>query len=203
VAFRGTHRGEFQGIPPTGKQVAFSSMEFNLVVDGKVEEHWVELDLFGLMQQLGAIPGRGTRRRRVPPRAAALQLLYSPNLLEAVFSEVRIRGGAYPHPEPTAPGPKHRVPAVRSVLLVTCPYGYAALWKVGLATSRTTTRPEATIPPSRLGSGSRTGTLAFPRSAFISGPPPNLRPTFTDSYISTSDRGQSPGVVDKLWISAD
>jgi steroid delta-isomerase-like uncharacterized protein len=57
VAFRGTHRGEeFQGIPPTGKEVAFSSMEFNRMVDGKVEEHWVELDLFGLMQQLGAIP---------------------------------------------------------------------------------------------------------------------------------------------------
>jgi steroid delta-isomerase-like uncharacterized protein len=56
VAFRGTHRGGFQGIPPTGKEVAFSSMEFNRVVGGKVEEHWVELDLLGLMQQLGAIP---------------------------------------------------------------------------------------------------------------------------------------------------
>jgi steroid delta-isomerase-like uncharacterized protein len=56
VTFRGTHRGEFQGIPPTGKEVAFSSMEFNRVVSSKVEEHWVELDLFGLMQQLGAIP---------------------------------------------------------------------------------------------------------------------------------------------------
>jgi len=59
VSFRGTHGGEFQGIPPTGKQVAFSSMEFNRVRDGKVEEHWVELDLFGLMQQLGAIPEPG------------------------------------------------------------------------------------------------------------------------------------------------
>ncbi len=56
VAFRGTHRGEFQGIPPTGKQVAFSSMVFNHVVDGKVEEHWVEMDLLRLMGQLGAIP---------------------------------------------------------------------------------------------------------------------------------------------------
>lgn len=54
MSFRGTHRGEFQGIPPTGKQVAFTSMEFNRVRDGKVEEHWVELDLFGLMQQLDA-----------------------------------------------------------------------------------------------------------------------------------------------------
>jgi steroid delta-isomerase-like uncharacterized protein len=59
VSFRGTHRGEFQGIPPTGKEVAFSSMEFNRVMDGKVEEHWVELDLYGLMQQLGAIPEPG------------------------------------------------------------------------------------------------------------------------------------------------
>ena len=56
VAFHGTHRGEFQGIAPTGKEVAFSSIEVNRVVGGKVEEHWVELDLLGLMQQLGAIP---------------------------------------------------------------------------------------------------------------------------------------------------
>ena len=67
VAFHGTHRGEFQGMPPTGKEVAFSSIEINRVVDGKVEEHWVELDLLGLMQQLGALPSRSSRRRPVPP----------------------------------------------------------------------------------------------------------------------------------------
>ena len=43
VAFHGTHRGEFQGIPPTGRQVAFTSIEVNRVVGGKVEEHWVGL----------------------------------------------------------------------------------------------------------------------------------------------------------------
>ena len=59
MAFRGTHRGEFQGIPPTGKQVAFTSIEVNRVVEGKVEEHWVEINLLGLVQQLGVatIPG--------------------------------------------------------------------------------------------------------------------------------------------------
>ena len=59
VAFRGTHRGEFQGIPPTGKEVAFSSIEIDRLVDGKVEEHWVEINLLGLVQQLGVatIPG--------------------------------------------------------------------------------------------------------------------------------------------------
>jgi predicted ester cyclase len=56
VAFRGTHRGEFQGIPPTGKEVAFSSIEIDRMVDGKVAEHWFEMDLLGLMRQLGAIP---------------------------------------------------------------------------------------------------------------------------------------------------
>jgi steroid delta-isomerase-like uncharacterized protein len=66
VAFRGTHRGEFQGIPPTDREVAFSSMEFNRVMDGKVEEHWVVLDLFGLMQQLGAIPEPGRSEKASP-----------------------------------------------------------------------------------------------------------------------------------------
>jgi predicted ester cyclase len=56
VAFRGTHRGEFQGIPPTGKEVAFSSIEIDRMVDGKVQEHWFELDQLGLMRQLGVLP---------------------------------------------------------------------------------------------------------------------------------------------------
>jgi predicted ester cyclase len=56
LTFQGTHRGEFQGIPPTNKQVAFSSIEIDRVVDGKVQEHWFELDQLGLMRQLGALP---------------------------------------------------------------------------------------------------------------------------------------------------
>jgi len=56
ITFRGTQRGEFMGIPPTGKQVTFSSMETNLIVGGKVAEHWVVVDMLGLLQQLGAVP---------------------------------------------------------------------------------------------------------------------------------------------------
>ena len=69
VAFRGTHQGEFQGMLPTGKEVAFSSIEINRVVGGKVEEHWVELDLLSLMQQLGAIPQQGStvHEERISP----------------------------------------------------------------------------------------------------------------------------------------
>ncbi|MBA2754924.1 MAG: ester cyclase [Chloroflexia bacterium] len=60
VTFRGTHRGEFQGIPATGRSVTFTSIEFNRMVGGKVAEHWVELDLLGLLGQLGTIPTPGT-----------------------------------------------------------------------------------------------------------------------------------------------
>jgi len=61
VEFGGTHRGEFQGIPPTNKRVSFTGIEVNRMVDGKVEEHWVELDLLGMMQQLGLVVVPGPR----------------------------------------------------------------------------------------------------------------------------------------------
>ena len=60
VAYRltvsGTHKGEFQGIQPTNKKVSFSSTGILNIVDGKVEEDWVDADVMGLMQQIGAIP---------------------------------------------------------------------------------------------------------------------------------------------------
>jgi steroid delta-isomerase-like uncharacterized protein len=60
VAYRltvsGTHKGEFQGIPPTDKKVSFSSTGISNIVDGKVAEDWVDADVMGLMQQIGAIP---------------------------------------------------------------------------------------------------------------------------------------------------
>jgi predicted ester cyclase len=46
--------------------VAFTSIEVNRVRDGKIEEHWVELHLLGLMQQLGAIPEPGHSEEASP-----------------------------------------------------------------------------------------------------------------------------------------
>jgi predicted ester cyclase len=59
VRFEGTHSGNFQGLPPTHKQVSFSGLELNRFADGKVVEHWFQLDALGLLQQLGlaVIPG--------------------------------------------------------------------------------------------------------------------------------------------------
>jgi steroid delta-isomerase-like uncharacterized protein len=54
--FRGTHQGEFMGIPPTGKQVRFTGIEINRIKDGKPVEVWANRDELGLLRQLGVIP---------------------------------------------------------------------------------------------------------------------------------------------------
>jgi steroid delta-isomerase-like uncharacterized protein len=53
-SLNGTHRGEFQGIPATGRPVQFNGIEFNRVRDGKFVEHVSQFDLAGLMRQLSA-----------------------------------------------------------------------------------------------------------------------------------------------------
>ena len=52
----GTHKGEFMGIPPTGKRVSFGVIDILRMAEGKCVEHWGQMDSMGLMQQLGAIP---------------------------------------------------------------------------------------------------------------------------------------------------
>lgn len=58
--FTGTHKGDFQGIPPTGKQVKVKYIDIWRVADGKMVENWVQMDQLGLMQQLGVIPTPGS-----------------------------------------------------------------------------------------------------------------------------------------------
>jgi predicted ester cyclase len=53
---RGTHRGELQGIAPTDRRVEVPGSVFYRIVDGKIVEFRGQLDMMGLMQQLGAIP---------------------------------------------------------------------------------------------------------------------------------------------------
>jgi len=57
--FTGTHTRQWQGLPPTHKQISFSGLEFNRLVDGKVVEHWFQIDQLSLFEQLGlvVIPG--------------------------------------------------------------------------------------------------------------------------------------------------
>jgi steroid delta-isomerase-like uncharacterized protein len=54
-----THKGELQGIPPTGKQVRVTGIVISHVAKGKVVEDWINWDALGMMQQLGVIPAPG------------------------------------------------------------------------------------------------------------------------------------------------
>jgi steroid delta-isomerase-like uncharacterized protein len=53
---RGTHLGEFIGLPPSSKQVTCGGIQIERLVNGQIVEHWRKADDLGLMQQLGAIP---------------------------------------------------------------------------------------------------------------------------------------------------
>jgi steroid delta-isomerase-like uncharacterized protein len=54
---RGVHKGEFMGLPPTGKEIRMTGIEIFRLRDGKIAELWGEANLMGLMQQLGLLPG--------------------------------------------------------------------------------------------------------------------------------------------------
>jgi len=53
---RGTHKGDLNGIAPTGKQITVSGVTVARVSNGKIAEGYVNWDALGLMQQLGVVP---------------------------------------------------------------------------------------------------------------------------------------------------
>jgi steroid delta-isomerase-like uncharacterized protein len=59
MTWSGTHKGEFMGIPPTGKSVSFGVMDIVRFDGGKGVEHWGIIDNMLMMQQLGVIPAGG------------------------------------------------------------------------------------------------------------------------------------------------
>ena len=73
--FSGTHTREFQGLPPSNKRITFSALEFNRFEDGKVVEHWFQLDQPALFQQLGlaVVPGPKLLARIVLHKLKALR----------------------------------------------------------------------------------------------------------------------------------
>src|SRR5919202_1408033 len=57
LTLSGTHRGEYCGLPPTGRCATWQLVAIQRIgPDGKVAEHWSSPDLFGLLLQLGALP---------------------------------------------------------------------------------------------------------------------------------------------------
>lgn len=57
---RGTHRGAFRGLPPTGRPFTVHLVDLVRVRDGRLVEHWGGPDLLDLLTQLGATVEPGT-----------------------------------------------------------------------------------------------------------------------------------------------
>jgi predicted ester cyclase len=53
--WHGSHKGDFFGIPPTGKDFTLTAIDIVRVVDGKVVEHWGNEDDLGMLAQLGIV----------------------------------------------------------------------------------------------------------------------------------------------------
>ena len=58
----GTHKGTFMGIPATGKEVTVGYIDWWKFENGKAVENWVQMDIPGMMAQLGLQPGAATAR---------------------------------------------------------------------------------------------------------------------------------------------
>jgi predicted ester cyclase len=57
-SFRGTHRGELMGIPPTDKEVTITGITVDRISGGKIEDEWNNFDQLGVLRQLGVVPGQ-------------------------------------------------------------------------------------------------------------------------------------------------
>jgi predicted ester cyclase len=54
--FRGTHRGELFGIPPTGKAVQFQNLSISRVENGRIVQYNSEVGWLTVLKQIGALP---------------------------------------------------------------------------------------------------------------------------------------------------
>jgi steroid delta-isomerase-like uncharacterized protein len=59
MTWTGTQKGEFMGIPPTGKSISINVIDILGIVEGKFVEHWGVMDSMAMMQQLGVVPAPG------------------------------------------------------------------------------------------------------------------------------------------------
>jgi steroid delta-isomerase-like uncharacterized protein len=57
--YRGTHTGDLVSIPASGKPVEMRSIDIWRVQNGMFVEHWDELNLMQMFQQIGALPPLG------------------------------------------------------------------------------------------------------------------------------------------------
>jgi steroid delta-isomerase-like uncharacterized protein len=55
----GTHRGDYMGVPPTGRTIAYNEIFVFRFEDGRIAETWGVVDVFSQLKQLGVISAEG------------------------------------------------------------------------------------------------------------------------------------------------
>ena len=55
----GTHKREFLGVPATNKKISVEGVTIHHIANGKVIDSYLNLDYFGLMEQLGVVSATG------------------------------------------------------------------------------------------------------------------------------------------------
>jgi steroid delta-isomerase-like uncharacterized protein len=53
---RGTHRGQFMGVPPTEKSITAQALNIYHLKNGQIVKEYGAPDLLGLLAQIGALP---------------------------------------------------------------------------------------------------------------------------------------------------
>ncbi len=62
--FRGTQNGEFLGVAPSGKRMELEVIDIFRVANGRLAEHWSQIDFSGVLRQIGAGPPPARQQNR-------------------------------------------------------------------------------------------------------------------------------------------
>lgn len=55
LTYTGTHKGQFMGLPPTGKKITSKAVDIYRLANGKLVEYWNVTDNVNIFKQVGAI----------------------------------------------------------------------------------------------------------------------------------------------------
>ena len=56
ITWHGVHSGTLAGVPATSQSIELRGINMFRIKNGRVVEQWAQLDMLGLLQQIGAIP---------------------------------------------------------------------------------------------------------------------------------------------------
>lgn len=70
--FEGTHAGPLAGIPASGRRVSVEGIRIDRIADGKIAESWMQWDLLGLFEQIGAAAAPRPQTLRLVRGASSL-----------------------------------------------------------------------------------------------------------------------------------